>query len=97
MLYNFGALSLTPLLVLLLWTLRVLWKWRSIVMKSSPLFGLAMATVYLVLIENMFKVGMRQPYPGIITFFIWGLLIARIEGLGFENSMASIRHESSDF
>ena len=26
----------------------------------------------------MLKVGMRQPYPGIITFFIWGLLIARL-------------------
>lgn len=97
MLYNFGALSLTPLLVLLLWTLRVLWKWRSIVIESPLLLGLAMATVYLVLIENMFKVGMRQPYPGIITFFIWGLLIARIEGLAIKKSMASIRHESSDF
>ena len=97
MLYNFGALSLTPLLILLLWTMSVLWKWRSIVIESPLLLGLAMATVYLVLIENMFKVGMRQPYPGIITFFIWGLLIARIEGLGFEKSMASKRHESSDF
>ena len=96
LLYNFGALSLIPLFVLLLWTSSVLWKWRSIVMKSSPLFGLAMATGYLVLIENMFKVGMRQPYPGIITFFIWGLLISRLESLASEKGTDSIRHESSD-
>ena len=97
LLYNFGAISLIPLFVLLLWTLSVLWKWRSIIMKSPLLLGLVMATVYLVLIENMLKVGMRQPYPGIITFFIWGLLIARIESLASEKRTASIRHESSDF
>jgi len=37
------------------------------------------AAVYLLLFENMLKVGMRQLYPGIITLFIWGLLIARLQ------------------
>lgn len=35
--------------------------------------------MYLLLFENMLKVGMRQLYPGIITLFIWGLLIARLQ------------------
>jgi hypothetical protein len=37
-----------------------------------------MAYMYLLFFENMLKSGMRQPYPGIITFFIWGLLITRL-------------------
>ena len=80
-LYNFGALALAPLFALLLWTLSTLWKWRSRVIASPLLLGVAMATTYLLLCENMLKVGMRQPYPGIITFFIWGLLIARLDAL----------------
>ena len=31
-----------------------------------------------VIIDNSFKVGLRQPYPGIITFFLWGLLLSRL-------------------
>jgi hypothetical protein len=85
-LYNFGALAMLPLIFLLLWTLRTLWQRRNDVLNNPMLFGAAMASVYLVLGENMFKVGMRQPYPGIVTFFIWGLLIGRL----------CIRAESSD-
>ena len=69
---------IVPLLVLLLWTLRTLWRQRVQVMGNPLLLGTAMAATYLLLGENMLKVGMRQPYPGIITFFIWGLLIARL-------------------
>jgi hypothetical protein len=77
-LYNFGALAMLPLVFLLFWTLRTLWLRRSDVLGNPMLFGAAMASVYLLLGENMLKVGMRQPYPGIITFFIWGLLIGRL-------------------
>lgn len=76
--YNFGALAVLPLLFLLFWSGRVLWQRRVEVMQTPSLFGAAISTIYLVLIENMFNVGMRQPYPGIVTFFIWGLLIARL-------------------
>lgn len=77
-LYNFGALSVLPVLILLLRTMGSLWKWRSEIIASPLLLGVSMATIYLLLGENMLKVGMRQPYPGIITFFIWGVLIARL-------------------
>jgi hypothetical protein len=30
----------------------------------------------MVIVDNSFKVGMRQPYPGILTFFLWVLLLA---------------------
>jgi hypothetical protein len=77
-LYNFGALAMLPLMLLLLWTLRTLWQRRGEVQRNPLLLGAAMASMYLLLAENMLKVGMRQPYPGIITFFIWGLLIGRL-------------------
>jgi hypothetical protein len=76
--YNFGLTSLLPLLVLLAWTLLALWSARATLAQDSALFGLALAVLYLLLFENMLKVGMRQPYSGIITFFLWGLLIARL-------------------
>ncbi len=77
-LYNFGAMALLPLILLLLGTLRTIWRRRMDILASPVLLGTAMATIYLVLGENMIKTGMRQPYPGIITFFIWGLLIERL-------------------
>lgn len=85
-LYNFGAIALAPLILLLLLTLHALWKWRSKIIMSPVLLGTTMAVIYLLLAENMLKVGMRQPYPGIITFFIWGLLIARLRALTDEGS-----------
>lgn len=77
-LYNFGLVSLLPLLVLTIWTSHDVWQKRDQIMSNGTLLGPAIAVAYLVLVENMLKVGMRQPYPGIITFFIWGLLIARL-------------------
>lgn len=78
-LYNFGAISMLPLIILLLATIRWVWRQRRDVLSNPMLLGTTMAALYLLLFENMLKVGMRQPYPGIITFFIWGLLIARLQ------------------
>ena len=77
--YNFGLTSLLPLIFLLGWSIRVLWRVRTRVLNDSGLLGLAISVLYLLLFENMLKVGMRQPYPGIISFFLWGLLIARLD------------------
>lgn len=76
--YNFGAIALLPLIILLALTARLIWQRRSSVLAEPVVLGTAIAAVYLLLGENMLKVGMRQPYPGIITFFIWGLLLARL-------------------
>lgn len=76
--YNFGLLPLLPLLVLVGLTLTgVRRQWRDI-RASPPLLGLTAAVLFLVLVDNSFKVGMRQPYPGILTFFLWGVLLTRL-------------------
>lgn len=83
--YNFGTLSLLPLLSLLVWTTRSLWRARAAIFTSPLLAGNACAVLYLVFFESMLKVGMRQPYPGIVTFFLWGLLMTRLSKMARES------------
>lgn len=76
--YNFGVAPLLPLLSLLGLTLiGVRRQWQAM-RKSAPLLGLAVSVLFIVLVDNSFKVGMRQPYPGILTFFLWGLLLTQL-------------------
>lgn len=77
--YSFGMLAILPLIALLAMTIRLVWKQRGRVLSDPVLLGNTMAAGYLVLAESMFNIGMRQPYPGILTFFILGLLISRLE------------------
>jgi hypothetical protein len=48
---------------------------------SSPEFlCLTSVVMFLLLIDNSLKVGLRQPYPGIFTFFLWGILLSKLNG-----------------
>jgi hypothetical protein len=78
MAYNFGVLAILPLLGLLLVSARSLWGLGTKAWSDPLLIGAAFASVYLILFEGLVNVGMRQPYAGIITFFVFGLLITRI-------------------
>jgi hypothetical protein len=49
-----------------------------LVWRDPPLLGLATAVLFVLALDSMFKVPLRQPYPGIFFFFLWGLLIARL-------------------
>jgi hypothetical protein len=86
-LYNFGAVSIFPLLLLLMATAAWAWAARTEVLASPILAGNLFALAYLVLLENMVSVGMRQPYPGLVTFFIWGLAIARLRQAASANAV----------
>ncbi|MDO9217900.1 MAG: hypothetical protein Q7U14_11555, partial [Lacisediminimonas sp.] len=77
--YSFGVMAILPLIALLVMTAGLAWKRRRALCSNPALFGTAAAAGYLVMIESMFNVGMRQPYPGIIAFFILGLLLARLK------------------
>ncbi|MBX3650337.1 MAG: hypothetical protein KF771_03040 [Burkholderiales bacterium] len=76
--YNFGVIALLPVFVLLIHTARLLWQQRMRVMKSRQLLWLALLVSFLLLVDSNFKVTLRQPYPGIFAFFLWGLLLARL-------------------
>ena len=77
-LYNFGFIAVLPLFALVLVTARRLTNLRGEIFNRPILIGLAFVWITLVLIDNSLKVGLRQPFPGIFTFFIWGLLIAQL-------------------
>ena len=78
LIYNFGLIGLAPLVWLIVYTLRLLWKNRARLQAELPLLGLAFVALYLILVDNNFKVTFRQPYPGIFGFVLWGLLISRL-------------------
>ncbi|MEY4495558.1 MAG: hypothetical protein RL744_622 [Pseudomonadota bacterium] len=78
--YNFGAI---PTLIILGLIVITLVKIRSHIMEifTSPhIFALAMIVIFLIL-DNLLKVGFRQPYPGILSFFLWGVLLIRLNKL----------------
>ncbi len=80
-LYNFGLIALLPLVGLIGYTCVLLWQRRHAVMASGSLLGLSAVVVFLIFVDNNLKVTMRQPYPGILTFFLWGLLLSRLRQL----------------
>jgi hypothetical protein len=80
-LYNFGLAALLPLLFLILYTVRLVWRLRSAVWGDPGLLGLAFVVFCLIFLDNSLKVGFRQPYAGIFSFFLWGLLVTRLRAL----------------
>lgn len=76
--YNFGLIGLLPLVLLALYSLvAVVRRWRAFWV-STPALGLALVVIFMLTLDSAFKVGLRQPYSGVIMFFLWGLLLAQI-------------------
>lgn len=76
--YNFGLLGLLPLVLLALYSLvAVMRRWRAF-WTSAQALGLALVVIFMLTLDSAFKVGLRQPYSGVIMFFLWGLLLAQI-------------------
>jgi len=76
--YNFGLIALLPMLSLVALTLVKAYRQRRTILGSPALLGLTVVVLFLILVDNSLKVGMRQPYPGIFTFFLWGMLLSRL-------------------
>jgi hypothetical protein len=76
--YNFGALALLPLLLLIAYTAALAWRNRALLQSSESLTALALVVAFLVLVESSLKVTLRQPYPGTAVYFLWGLLLAAL-------------------
>jgi hypothetical protein len=78
--YLFGITALLPVLGLVAFTLAMAWRRRREVAVDPALLVLIAVVLFLVLVDSNFKVTLRQPYPGIATFFLWGLLLSRLRG-----------------
>lgn len=87
--FNFGLLALLPMLTLIFITIRkALQNWKLII-KSPQSLSLVMVGLFLILIDNSLKVGLRQPFPGIFTFYLWGILLAHLYNLSPANASNS--------
>jgi len=51
---------------------------RDAILARPDLLGLTGVVLFLLVIDNSLKVGLRQPYPGIITFFLWAVVLYRL-------------------
>jgi glycosyltransferase involved in cell wall biosynthesis len=78
--YLFGVTALLPVLGLVAFTLVMAWRGRRRVAADPALLVLLAVVLFLVLVDSNFKVTLRQPYPGIAAFFLWGLLLSRLRG-----------------
>lgn len=76
--YNFGIFPLLPIIGLLILTIKKVFGIRKVLFSDSATLGLVFVTLFLLLVDNSLKVGLRQPYPGIISFFLWGMLLSRL-------------------
>lgn len=73
--YNFGILACLPLLALIFYTSKKVYQQK----KYNPnLIWLLCIVFYIVIIDNNLKVTLRQPYPGILTFCLWGILLGAL-------------------
>ena len=76
--YNFGFLAVLPLMGVLAYTVLTVYRARRTILASSSLLGLTVVVLLLLFVDNSLKVGLRQPYPGIISFFLWAVLLSRL-------------------
>jgi hypothetical protein len=95
--YNFGFISALVIIGLILFTVFQLYRYRRHIVMSPATLGLTIVVLFLLVPDSLLKVGMRQPYPGIITFFLWGLLLARIESLRTANKSVFLPYTPNQF
>lgn len=74
--YNFGVLAVLPIFGLLALTGYFTIRNFLCVLRSGEIFGLLVVVLFLLAVDNSLQVGMRQPYSGTFTFFLWGTLLA---------------------
>ncbi len=74
--YNFGLLALLPITILIGYTATICWTRRKDL--AAETWWLVGIVFYLVVIDSNFKVTLRQPYPGIFAYFMWGLLLSQL-------------------
>jgi len=85
MTYNFGLIGLMPFLILLVHTISLVKSNWDKVCSTIDVTLLVLVVMTLVVVDSFFQVGLRQPYPGLFTFFLWGILIAKLTKIKKKN------------
>lgn len=81
--FNFGFLAIIPFAIILTNTLMAIGRnWKMIIL-NRRLTGLTLSLILLVIFDNSVKVGLRQFYSGVFTYFLWGFLLFHLTPAGF--------------
>lgn len=78
LIYHFGIITSLPIIYLIFVTMRNCFR---VMVKGKLTSELAMTMVlvgFFVFIDNSLKVGFRQPYSGMVMFFLWGVLLIKL-------------------
>ncbi|MGE7991600.1 hypothetical protein ACQKPE_11215 [Pseudomonas sp. NPDC089554] len=76
--YNFGLIGLLSLVVLVVYSGVVVSRQWQYFRRRPAIIGLTLVVFFMLLVDSTFKVGLRQPYSGVIMFFLWGVLLAMV-------------------
>jgi len=71
--YKFGLILTIPYLILLY---LILFKLYSLRNNQKDFYSL-LVIFFVIFLENMFKVSLKQPYPGIISFYLIGYYLKK--------------------
>jgi len=71
--YSFGLIGLLPIVALIIYTGYLCLRQRNTIFE--PTWWLLAIVAYIVLVDNNFKSTLRQPYPSIFAYFLWGMLL----------------------
>lgn len=82
--YNFGVLSLIPIGFLVLGTGYRIQRTLQRERLATETLILVFLVAFFVFVDNSLKVAFRQPYPGMMMFFFWGVLLSRLSDISDE-------------
>jgi len=81
LIYHFGIIAVLPFIYLIsLVFIKSIKAIREDKM-TSKLFALLVIVLFFVFIDNSLKVSFRQPYSGMVIFFLWGVLLSRLRSV----------------
>lgn len=79
--YNFGFISFLPILFLIILTLKKTFKLKNFIFNNKINLALFFVIILILFVDSFLKVSLKQPYIGIIIFFIWGIYFSRLKKL----------------
>jgi len=78
LIYHFGVISLLPFFYLIFQTIKKCGKAIPSHFSCLGFMMLMLLVSFYIFADNSLKVAFRQPYPGMMMFFLWGVLLVRL-------------------
>lgn len=89
--YHFGVISLLPFCYLIFQTIKKCGKVIFSNLTCPNFMMLILMVGFYVFIDSLLKVSFRQPYSGMMMFFLWGVLLGRVAELKVKEKLFADR------